>query len=214
MRDIVIIGSGGVGKETACIIEEINKVKATYNILGFIDDNNSLWGKEINGYMVLGGNEYLKKNYGEETYVIVAIANYKIKRNIVQELKGKYKFPTLIHPDVIEPSHTTKIGVGSIIYPGVIMTTNISIGNHVIISPKCGIGHDSIIKDYVSLLWNVNISGYDVIEEGVLVGSGATIIQNKRIGQGSTIGAGAVVIADIEKCKTVVGVPAKVIKGE
>ena len=88
----------------------------------------------------------------------------------------------------------------------------IEIGNHVIISPKCGVGHDSIIKDYVSLLWNVNVSGNDLIEEGVMMGSGSTVIQGKRIEKGSTVGAGAVVIDDIDSYSTVVGVPAKVIK--
>ena len=48
------------------------------------------------------------------------------------------------------------VGEGTIIYEGAILTANIEIGNHVIISTKCGVGHDSIIKDYVSLLWNVN----------------------------------------------------------
>ena len=44
---------------------------------------------------------------------------------------------------------------GTIIYEGAILTANIEIGNHVIISPKCGVGHDTVIKDFVSLLWNV-----------------------------------------------------------
>ena len=104
------------------------------------------------------------------------------------------------------------IGEGTIIYEGAIITANIQVGNHVIISPKCGIGHDSIIKDYVSLLWNVNVSGNDVIEEGVMMGSGSTIIQGKKIGKGSIIGAGAVVIDDIDSFTTAVGVPAKVVK--
>ena len=104
------------------------------------------------------------------------------------------------------------LGEGTIIYEGAILTTNIKVGNHVIISPKCGIGHDSIIKDYVSLLWNVNISGNDIIEEGVMMGSASTVIQGKRIGKGSTVGAGAVVIDNIDSYSTVVGVPAKVIK--
>ena len=106
------------------------------------------------------------------------------------------------------------MGEGTIIYEGVILTANIEIGNHVIISPKCGIGHDSIIKDYVSLLWNVNVSGNDLIEEGVMMGSGSTVIQGKKIGKGSIIGAGAVVVNDIESFSTAVGVPAKVIKSD
>ena len=60
-------------------------------------------------------------------------------------------------------------------------------GKHIIVTPKCCIGQNSTIGDYVSVLWNVNISGYDQIGEGVLVGSGATIIQNKIIGMDSII---------------------------
>ena len=104
------------------------------------------------------------------------------------------------------------IGEGTIIYEGAILTANIEIGNHVIISPKCGVGPDSIIKDYVSLLWNVNVSGNDIIEEGVMMGSGSTVIQGKKIGKGSNIGAGAVVIEDVDSFSTAIGVPAKVIK--
>ena len=45
-----------------------------------------------------------------------------------------------------------------------------------------------------------------------MMGSGSTIIQGKKIGKGSIIGAGAVVIDDIGSFTTAVGVPAKVVK--
>ena len=104
------------------------------------------------------------------------------------------------------------LGEGSIIYDGVVITSNVEIGNHVIVSPKCGIGHDSKIKDYVSLLWNVNVSGNDIIEEGVMMGTGSTVIQEKHIKKGAIIGAGALVIKDIDEYCTAVGVPAEIIK--
>ena len=212
MKDIIIIGAGGVGREVAFTIEEINKEMPTWNILGFIDDNKEIYGKVINGYSVLGDLSYLEKYEREEKpEVIIAMANYNVKKNIVIKLNNKFNFATIIHPQV-SIHNTVTIGNGSIIYKGVIMTTNITIGNHVIVSPKCGIGHDSIIKDYVSLLWNVNISGNDVIEEGVLIGSGATVIQGKKIGQEAIIGAGAVVVKDVLSNTTNVGVPSKIIK--
>lgn len=213
MKDIIIIGAGGVGREVAFIIEEINKEMPTLNILGFIDDNKEIHGKVINGYSVLGDLSYLD-NYEkkeEKPEVVIAIANYNVKKNIVFKLNNKFNFATIIHPEV-SIHNTVTIGNGSIIYKGVIMTTNITIGNHVIVSPKCGIGHDSIIKDYVSLLWNVNISGNDVIEEGVLIGSAATVIQGKKVGQSAIIGAGAVVVKDILSNTTNVGVPSIMIK--
>ena len=211
MQDIVIIGAGGVGKEVALLIEQINMRTPTWNLIGFIDDNSILHGTQINGYTVLGGIEYLN-NINSNVSTVCAIANYRVKRNIINSLNNQnINFANVIHPDVYI-SDTNLIGEGVIIYSGVIMTTNVNIGNHVIISPKCGIGHEAEIQDYVSLLWNVNVSGNVVIGEGVLIGTGATIIQNKVVGKESIIGAGAVVIDEIPSGCTVVGVPAKVIK--
>lgn len=210
MKNIVIIGAGGVGRETSLIIQQINELEPTWNLIGFIDDNKDNWGKVINGYSVIGGIdslEFLTPN----TYVLIAIANYEVKKKIVNKINNKLKFATIIHPKVWVHDYMT-IGEGTIIYEGAILTSNIEIGNHVIISPKCGVGHDSIIKDYVSLLWNVNVSGNDIIEEGVMMGSGSTVIQGKKIGKGSNIGAGAVVIEDVDSFSTAIGVPAKVIK--
>ena len=212
MKNIVIIGAGGVGREVSLIIQQINELEQTWNLLGFIDDNTDNWGKVINGYSVIGGIDSLEF-LSNDTYIVIAIANYEVKKNIVNKINNKFKFATIVHPKVWIHDYMT-VGEGTIIYEGAILTANIEIGNHVIISPKCGVGHDSIIKDYVSLLWNVNVSGNDLIEEGVMMGSGSTVIQGKKIGKGSIIGAGAVVVNDIESFSTAVGVPAKVIKSD
>lgn len=210
MKNLIIIGAGGVGREVSLIVQQINELEPTWNMIGFIDDNVDNWGKVINGYSIIGGIDSLEL-FPKDTYVIIAIANYKVKKRIVSRLKGKFKFATIVHPRVWIHDFMT-LGEGSIVYEGVILTSNIEIGNHVIVSPKCGIGHDSIVRDYVSLLWNVNVSGNDLIEEGATMGSGSTVIQGKTIGKGATIGAGAVVINDIEPYCTAVGVPAKTIK--
>ena len=212
MKNIVIIGAGGVGREVSLIIQQINELEQTWNLLGFIDDNTDNWGKVINGYSVIGGIDSLEF-LSNDTYIVIAIANYEVKKKIVNKVNNKFKFATIVHPKVWIHDYMT-VGEGTIIYEGAILTANIEIGNHVIISPKCGVGHDSIIKDYVSLLWNVNVSGNDFIEEGVMMGSGSTVIQGKKIGKGSIIGAGAVVVNDIESFSTAVGVPAKVIKSD
>lgn len=212
MKNLVIIGAGGVGREVSLIVQQINELEPTWNMIGFVDDNIDNWGKVINGYSIIGGVDSLDF-LSQDHYVVIAIANYEVKKKIVNRLNGRFKFATIVHPKVWIHDFMT-LGEGSIVYEGVILTANIQIGNHVIISPKCGIGHDSIIKDYVSLLWNVNVSGNDVIEEGVMMGSGSTVIQGKTIGKGSVIGAGAVVITDICEYSTAVGVPAKVVKSE
>ena len=209
MKDLIIIGVGGVGREAALIAEEINEQTQEWNILGFVDDNESVQNTYINGYPVLSKSQYLQ-NYKEEVYVFCGISNYKVKKKIISKLKENQniKFATLIHPSVKLNKHI-KIGEGCIIYQNVIMTVNIEIGDHVIVSPKCGIGHDSKIHDYVTLLWNVNVSGNVDIKEGATMGSGSTVIQGLTIGEGSFVGAGACVIRDVEDNKTAVGVPTR-----
>lgn len=54
------------------------------------------------------------------------------------------------------------------------------------------IGHDSIIRDYVSLMYNVSISGNVSIGEGTLIGSGVVVLPNIKIGNWCNIGERAV----------------------
>lgn len=196
MKDIVIIGAGGIGREVAWIIEEINEVNPTWNIVGFVDENSEMWGKELNGYNVLGGIEALDE-LEVKPYVVVAIANCDVKKNIVARLEEKYKFATVIYPKV-RVSKYIEIGEGTIIYPGVILTVNTRIGNHVIISGNCGIGHDTVIGDYSSVLWGSSFSGYDVVGQGAFIGVGCKIAQGIDITGGSRVATGSVVTEDIK----------------
>lgn len=211
LKDIVIIGAGGVGRETALIIEDINKVNKEWSLLGFVDDNIHIQGSNVNGYDVLGNLEFLE-NYNKEVYVVCAIANYKIKKNIIEKLKknSNIKYATLIHPST-NINSTVEIGEGCIVYQNVVLTANIYIGDHVIISPRCGIGHDARVENYCSLLWNASVSGNVLLKEGVLLGSASTVIQGLTVGEGCTIGAGTVVIRDIQDNVTAVGNPARIL---
>lgn len=209
MKDIVIIGAGGFGREVAWLIEDINKVNKEWNLVGFVDDDEYLQGKEINGYKVVGDIEWLKN---QSYYVVNAIGDPIIKKKIIERLKfSKNKYPALIHPSVIY-SDKVSFGEGTIICAGNIITVDIGIGKHVIINLDCTIGHDVIIEDYSTILPSVNVSGFVKIGECVSVGTGAAIIQGISIGKNTTIGAGSVVVKDLPENCTAVGVPAKPIK--
>lgn len=206
MKDIVIIGAGGFGREVAWIIEDINKIKKEWNILGFVDDNRNVQGKLLNDFEVLGDIDWLLR---QDLYAVEAIGNPIAKKVIMERLeRSNVKFPTLIHPSVVF-SERAVIGEGSIICPGSILTVNISIGKHVIINFNCTVGHDSIIGDFTTILPGVNVSGAVTIGDCVNIGTGSAIINNVNIGANTTIGAGAVVVRDLPSDCTAVGVPAK-----
>ena len=212
MKDLIIFGASGFGREVAWAVERINKSKPTWNLLGFMDDDESIQGSVINGYKVLGKTGDVKEY--PDSFFVCAVGASKVREKIVNNMKKvnpDIKFGTVIDPSV-EISELVTIGEGTIICAHTIITVNISIGNHVIINLDCTIGHDAILNDFVTLYPSVNVSGITNIGHAVELGTGMQIIQGKSIGDYSIVGAGAVVVKDIpEKC-TAVGSPAKPIK--
>lgn len=209
MKDIVIIGAGGFGREIAWLIEDINQKQPQWNILGFVDDNESVQGKQIEKYTVIGTTDYLAD---KELHVVIAIADPYIRREIFNFLGStKNTFPTLIHPSVIK-TDSINFGQGVVIAAGTIITVNITIEDFVIIDRKCNIGHDARVNKFSTILPSATISGNVNIAENVLIGTGATIIQDLSVEKNSILGAGAVVVKDIPENCTAVGVPAEPIK--
>lgn len=212
MKDIVIAGAGGFGREVKFIIDRINKVQSTFNLLGFYDDNTDL-PDTINGIPLLGTTEDLL-NYNKPINVVLGIGVPNIKKAIVNKLSKSdfITFPTLIDPNAIIGDDNIQIKEGTIICAGVVVTCDIQIEKFVTLNLSCTVGHDTIIKDFSSFMPSVNISGEVLIEESVYVGTGAKIINQLEIGAETIVGAGAVVAKSLpEKC-TAVGIPAKPIK--
>ncbi|MEM9011823.1 MAG: serine O-acetyltransferase [Pseudomonadota bacterium] len=81
------------------------------------------------------------------------------------------------------------------------------------------IGETAVVGDNVSMLHSVTLGGtgkedgdrHPKIGDGVLIGAGAAILGNISIGRCSRVAAGSVVLADVPPCKTVAGVPAKIV---
>lgn len=81
------------------------------------------------------------------------------------------------------------------------------------------IGETAVVGDNVSMLHSVTLGGtgkedddrHPKIGDGVLIGAGAHVLGNITIGHCSRIAAGSVVLSDVPPCKTVAGVPAKIV---
>lgn len=211
MKQIVIIGAGGFGREVLWLIERINAKEMTWEIKGYIDDGIKA-GTQINGYPVLGGIDYLQK-VEEQIAVACAIGSSQTRKKIIEKISHKknIEFPNLIDPDV-QMSNYIELGRGNIICAGSILTVNISICNFTILNLNCTVGHDVILNSFVTVYPNVNVSGCVSIGERTEIGTGTKIIQGKTIGEDIVIGAGAVVVRDIDIPGTYVGVPVKAVK--
>ncbi len=207
MKDLYIIGAGGFGREVVWLVKRINKVKPTWYIQGFIDDDQTIWGSTRDGYSILGGCDYLRA-IGDKAWAVCAVGNAHTRKKIVQNLGDSVNYATVIDPSVIM-DNSVSIGVGTIICAGTIITVDVKIGDYVIINLDSTIGHDDVIDDYVTLYPSVNVSGMCHLSECVEMGTGSQIIQGLSICPDSIVGAGAVVVRDIAESGTYVGVPAQ-----
>jgi sugar O-acyltransferase (sialic acid O-acetyltransferase NeuD family) len=206
MKELIIVGAGGFGRELLQWIKDINIAKSKWKIRGFIDDNQNALDKYDCDYPVIGSIEnWLPK---ETEIFACAICNPKIKELVVTNLKSKgAMFTDVIHPTAIIGDHNS-IGEGLIMYPGAGITVNSKIGNFVTILTS-GIGHDVEICDYVSISSFCNIAGGVKIGKRVFIGGNTIIIPNRKIGDNAYIAAGSVVVTNIKQNIKVMGNPAK-----
>ena len=98
MRDIVIIGAGGFGREVACLIHRINQVRPEWNLLGFIDENEAVGTKNPYG-KVLGNLDYVNR-YQDELSVVMGIATPEV----LERISGCISNTKIDVPNLIDPS--------------------------------------------------------------------------------------------------------------
>lgn len=211
MKKILIFGAGGFGREVQWLIERINQQRPSWEILGYLDDGVEP-GTEVNGYPVLGGISTLQE-FDNSISVVCAVGSANVRRKVITKMKqmGQYQFPNLIDPDV-KNSQFLELGEGNIICAGNILTVNIALQDFVIINLSCTVGHDVVIESFATVYPGVNISGCTRVESGVELGTGSKIIQGKTIGSNTIVGAGAIVVRDLPKDCTAMGMPAKPVK--
>lgn len=188
-------------------------IKESYNFLGFIDDEVKA-GSKVDQSVVLGTLAWLAENQ-TPVELVVAIGNPKVKAKVVQALQkfDHLNYPVLLHErSHIQDPASIKLGGGSIICAGTILTTGISLGEHVLLNLNVTVGHDTRIGNCSSIMPGVNLAGNVELGNEVMVGSGATIINNMKVGNSSIVGAGSVVNHDVPPASTAAGVPARVIR--
>lgn len=147
----------------------------------------------------------------EKYEVMVAIADPKIRFDIVSVLPNNTKYFTWVHPTALIMDDV-EIGEGSFIGAYSILTTNIKIGKHALLNRSNHIGHDCKIGSYFSMMPGSIVSGNVRIYDCVYMGTNSCVKEKISIHSLSTIGMGGVVTSNINEIGTYVGVPVKKIK--
>ena len=214
-KDLVIVGAGGLAREVALLVEDINQVRAEWNLLGFIDKLPSATGRKSGSWEIVGDDSYFAAHQ-QPLHVVIAIGMPKVIAQIATQLRrySHLTFPNLLHPSTVWRREQVHFGEGNIVLAGVSFTTDIDLQSFNVINPMCSIAHDSRIGSCNLISPGVNISGSVVIGDECMIGTGAKIVQGTIIHDRSQVGAGAVVLRNVEAGSTVVGVPAKPLQKE
>ena len=213
MKNIAIFGAGGFGKEVACLIANLNKTGAEWNLIGFFDDGKEK-GMQISHYgKVLGGVEEIN-GYPDNLALAIAIGNPSSLRHVRERITNdKIYFPNIIAPDFGQSDKDTfTIGEGNIIGYGCAASCDVSIGSFNVFNADIVMGHDVIIGNYNVIMPDIRISGEVTIGEENLIGVGSIILQQIKVGNKVHLGAGAVLMTKPKDGGTYIGNPAKLFK--
>lgn len=204
MKEVVIIGAGGFGKEVLFLARRSGR-----NVKGFLDDTPSLQGNIVMGVPILGGVANWV-DYKECDFV-VAIGSPLGKWKIVEELglgHDKPSFATLIDPSAIV-GEGCEVGEGAVICAGVVCTVDVLIGKHVHINLNSTVGHGTIVGDMSTVSPQVAISGGVLLGARCSIGTAASIREKLTLGDECVVGMGGVLVKNIESKSIVMGNPAK-----
>lgn len=197
--NVIIIGTGGHAKVIADIVLKNGDV-----LLGFLDDNRSK-GEIILGYPIIGNIDDIYLFYDIASFII-GIGDNFVRKSIAN--KYNVKWYTAIHPSA-SIAIDEMIDNGTVIMANTVINTSAKIGKHCIINTGAIVEHDDIISDYVHISPNAALGGTVNIGECTHIGIGASVKNNINITSKCIIGAGSVVVKDIDKSGTYVGVPAR-----
>ncbi|HKG62175.1 MAG TPA: NeuD/PglB/VioB family sugar acetyltransferase [Pyrinomonadaceae bacterium] len=209
MIPVVGFGAGGHAK----VVIEILRSLQGYHLVGLLDVEQELWGRNVLGVEVLGDDSMmpgLKQRGVTHAFIGVGtVGDARARRGLYEKVSGfGFEMVAAIHAAaIVSPSAT--IGDGPTIMAGAIVNANAVLGNNVIVNTGAIVEHDCVIGDHTHLATGARLAGGVHVGPGAHIGIGAVVRQEIKIGAGAIVGAGAVVVKDVPAGKTVIGVPAK-----
>ncbi|WP_179004940.1 NeuD/PglB/VioB family sugar acetyltransferase [Winogradskyella forsetii] len=210
-KNIVIFCAG---PQTRVIID-ILMDQPEYEIIGLIDSVIAI-GDAFYGYKVIGRQNDIKRlseKYNFEAGIVGLGDNYLREKVVLEILDQKKDFHFINAISKFSYiSATSKIGVGNVIMPGVVVNSEASMSNHCVINTNSSLEHNCIMEDFSSLSAGVTTGGYFNLGKYSAIALGVTILDRTSIGENVVVGSGSLVVKDLESHGLYYGVPAKRIR--
>lgn len=211
MKNIVIFGASGHGSVVLDCIEREGKHK----VIGFMDSFKKK-GIRLNGYTILGSEfdlPLLMEKYNI-TGGIVAIGDNWIRKSLVERIAKvapDFEYIYSVHPKAVI-GKDVQIGKGTVVLPGAVVESNASIGDFCIVNTNASVGHDGQMGNYSSLAPKCCTGGHLILGRFSAICLGANVIDNITISEHTVVGAGSLVVGNIDSYSVAYGAPARKVR--
>ena len=213
---LFIIGAGRHGLEVDAYVGDLVRGGAALRFVGYVDERKppgSAWGSGT----VLGGLSELRAHLDdhprERFHYITAVGDNRARRTLVEKLEQVQSdrlTPLSVHHSFTVVGPHVKVGAGTCMAPGSVITTHVTIGQHVIVRRE-GIDIPRLRPRRLRQRepWRGHLRQRHSGRRSY-VGAGAVVIEDITIGEWSIVGAGASVVRDACRSRVTVagGVPA------
>jgi acetyltransferase-like isoleucine patch superfamily enzyme len=206
MKKIAWIGYGAFGREI------FSNIKIPFDIFFH---NNALYKENIDEIQRKYNCKcYDIKDFDKTKYSpLITVTNGIERKDLVTDMPTDTEFYTYVDKNtIIMDKNNIRIGEGSIICAGTILTTNLFLGRFTQLNLLTTVGHDTTMGDFCTTAPSVNISGNCKIGNNVYFGTQCAVKEKITITDNVIIGMYSGIIKNITESGTYVGSPGKRIK--
>jgi sugar O-acyltransferase (sialic acid O-acetyltransferase NeuD family) len=212
MHKLVFLGVGANNSDILDAVLEINRVKPSYEVLGYVTRDGEPAGVERE-LACLGDFEAVR-SLPEDVQIAgftFGPGSYRTWPNTVAGFGlPSERFATIVHPRAYV-SGQSSVGRGSVVLAGTTVGAFVTIGDHVMVLQNVGLSHDDVIGDYTCIAVGASFSGSVRVGRNCFVGTNATLM-GVSIGEGSMVGAGTLIRHDVPPDEVWVGNPGRFLR--
>ncbi len=207
---LLLVTAGGLAREAAIAARAAGR-----DVIGCLDDDRSLAGTSVAPGLTVVGTVDDVTTF-PEVQVVICAGKGRSRALLVEQLRGHRvedeRYGRIVHPSV-DLSGYVSVGVGCVLLAGVVLTQHVTIGRHVVCMPNVVVTHDGRLEDFATLCAGVALGGSVTVGREAYVGMSASVREGCRLGPGSMVGMGSVVLRDVPAAETWAGVPARRLGG-